>query len=176
MAGAYDLSGITAADFLSDRPKPNPYYYAYLLAAYQDVYHLAPTFKDLLSPPYDVTLPPLFQGGSDTDEINTAMPTDPRLILKPEFLAAFQNDPNHPFRTALRDNDLFAWTPRSPMRLYHCQGDTDVVIANSQMAWASFQSRGATQVLLLDPEPLASHSDCVLPSLLQVKAWFDSLQ
>jgi pimeloyl-ACP methyl ester carboxylesterase len=176
MAGAYDLSGVTTDDFLSDRPKPNPYYYAYLLAAYQDVYRLAPTFADLLAPPYDMTLPPLFQGNSDGDEINNAMPADPRQILKPEYLAAFQNDPNHPFRIALRDNDLHLWTPRSPMRLYHCAGDTDVILANSQVTWASFQSRGATQVQLIDPEPGASHGDCVLPSLQQVKAWFDSLR
>jgi alpha/beta superfamily hydrolase len=64
MAGAYDLSGVSVADFLSDRTQPNPYYFALLLAAYQSLYHLAPTLADLLAAPYDATLPPLLQGNA----------------------------------------------------------------------------------------------------------------
>jgi hypothetical protein len=176
MAGAYDLSGVTTDDFLSGRPKPNPYYYAYLLAAYQEIYQLAPSLADLLAPPYDTTLPPLLRGNSTGGQINAAMPTDPRQILRPEYLAAFQTNADHPFRVALRDNDLHRWTPRSPMRLYHCMGDADVVFANSQTALASFHNRGATQVQLIDPLPSADHGDCVLPSLLEAKRWFETFR
>ena len=177
MAGAYDMSGVTADDFLSTRLKPNPYYFAYLLAAYQDVYHLAPTFADLLAPPYNTTLPPLLQGNSSGDTINNAIkPADPIQILKPELLAAFRNNPNHPLRQALRENDLYAWTPRCPMRLYHCAADQDVIEANSQVAYASFQAHGATQVQLIDPNSSAGHGDCATPALLLAKTWFDSLR
>ncbi len=176
MAGAYDLSGVTANDFLSGRAQPNPYYFAYLLAAYQDVYHLAPSLADLLQPPYDTSIPPLFHGNADGGQINTNMPADPTLILKPAYLAAFKADPRHPFRLALQDNDVYAWTPRAPMRLYHCLADNDVPFANSQVAYASFQSRGATQVQLIDPVPTADHTGCALPSLTLAKAWFDSLR
>jgi pimeloyl-ACP methyl ester carboxylesterase len=176
MAGAYDLSGVTTDDMLSGRPQPNPYYFAYLLAAYQEVYRLAPTFGELLQPPYDTTLPPLFDGNSSGSQINTAMPADPLDILKPELLADFRTNANHILRQALRDNDLFAWTPQRPMRLYHCAGDLDVIIANSQVAYASFQGRDATQVELLDPQPSADHGGCTTPSMLSAKAWFDSLK
>jgi hypothetical protein len=176
MAGAYDLSGVTATDFLSGRTEPNPYYFAYLLAAYQDVYHLAPTLTNLLASPYDVTLPPLLQGNSSGSQINAAMPANPVLILKASYLTAFTANPKHPFRVALQDNDLYAWTPRSPLRLYHCAADQDVIIANSQVAYASFQSRGATQVQFIDPVPSADHGGCVMPSLQLAKAWFDSLR
>jgi hypothetical protein len=176
MAGAYDLSGVTANDVLSGRVPPNPYYFAYLLAAYQDIYRFAPTLADLLASPYDVTLPPLLRGNSTGGEINAAMPNNPMQILKPEILAAFQHDENHPFRQALRDNDVYAWTPKMPMRLYHCSGDQDVVFANSQVALTSFHDRGATQVTLTNTVPGGDHGDCVLPSLLDAKAWFDSLR
>jgi hypothetical protein len=176
MAGAYDLSGVTADDFLSGRPQPNPYYFAYLLAAYQEVYHLAPTLADLLATPYDTTLPPLLRGSATGGQINAAMPSDPALILKPEYLTAFRSQPHHPMRQALRDNDLLAWTPRAALRMFHCQGDRDVVFANSQVALASFHARGATHVQLIDPLPTANHGGCVLPSLLQAKAWFDALR
>jgi hypothetical protein len=179
MAGAYDLSGVTTDDMLSGRSQPNPYYFAFLLAAYQSVYHLAPTLGDLLQPPYNTTLPPLLNGGTSGSQINDAMPknpADPTRILKPELLADFRTNANHILRQALRDNDLHTWTPRAPMRLYHCAGDQDVVSANSQAAYAGFQDRGATQVQFIDPLPSGGHGDCVTPSLLQAKAWFDSLK
>lgn len=176
MAGAYDLSGVTATDVLSGRSQPNPYYFAYLLASYQSVYHFAPTLADLLAPPYNTTLPPLLQGNSSGATINAAMPADPALILKPEILTALRTNMNHPLRVALRDNDVYAWRPRAPMRLYHCAGDQDVIIANSQVALTSFQNRGATQVQLIDPQPSAGHGDCAMPAMLQGKAWFDTLR
>ena len=176
MAGAYDLSGVTTTNFLSGRAQPNPYYFAYLLAAYQDVYHFAATLADLLTSPYNTTLPPLLRGNSTGGQINAAMPSDPLLVLKPEVLAAFRANSNHPLRVALRDNDPYQWTPRSPLRLYHCAADQDVIIANSQVAYASFQSRGATQVLINDPLPSGDHSACVQPSLTLAKTWFDSLR
>ena len=176
MAGAYDMSGATTDDFLSGRPQPNPYYFAMLLAAYQDVYHLAPALENLLVAPYATTLPPLLKGGTTGADINLAMPSDPAQVLKPEFLAAFRQNPNHPLRQALRDNDVYAWTPRSPMHLYHCSGDQDVVFTNSQVALASFQSRGANQVSLINTVPGGTHGSCVLPSLQEAKTWFDSLR
>jgi hypothetical protein len=176
MAGAYDLSGVTTDDFLSGRIQANPYYFALLLAAYQSVYHLAPTLADLFAPPYDTTLPPLLQGNATGDEINAAMPGIPTQILNPQYLAAFRANTNHPFRLALRDNDLYRWRPRAPLHLYHCQGDHDVLFANSQVTLDSFQSLGATQAQLIDPMPAADHADCALPSLFDAKAWFDSLR
>ena len=176
MAGAYDLSGTTLDDFLSDRPKPNPYYYAYLLAAYQEVYHLAPTLADLFAPPYDTTLPPLLHGNATGSDINAAMPADPRQMLKPEYLTALQDRADHPFRVVLRDNDLYAWKPHAPMRLYHCGGDQDVPIANSQVTTNVMHSLGATNVTLIITSPTLDHGGCAQPSLLAAKAWFDSLK
>ena len=176
MAGAYDLSGTTLDDFLSNRTKPNPYYYAYLLAAYQDVYHLAPTLADLLAPPFNTTLPPLLHGNATGSQINAAMPPDPRQMLKPEYLTALQDRADHPFRVVLRDNDLYAWIPRAPMRLYHCGGDQDVLIANSQVTTNVMRSLGATNVTLVITSPTLGHGDCAQPSLLAAKTWFDSLK
>lgn len=176
MAGAYDLSGVTTDDFLSDRPMPSPYYFALLLAAYQEIYGLAPTLPDLLTPPYDTTLPPLLQGQHTGGEIDARMPAVPTQILKPAYLAAFRANPHHPLRQALRDNDLIRWRPRSALRLYHCDGDQAVSPANADAALASFHAAGATQVQLFNPQPGAGHGDCSEPSLLAAKAWFDSLR
>ncbi len=104
------------------------------------------------------------------------MPSNPLLILKPEVLAAFRNDPDHPLRLALRDNDLHRWRPTRALRLYHCSGDADVVFANSEVALQSFHQQGATHVQLFNPVPGGSHGDCVYPSLLSALQWLESLR
>jgi pimeloyl-ACP methyl ester carboxylesterase len=175
MAGAYDLSGVTTADFLSGRAMPNPYYFPYLLAAYQGIYSLASSLEEMLAAPYASTLPPLLDGRHDGSAINQVMPTVPIQILKTEYLEAFRNNPDHVLRRALRDNDLYNWIPKAPMRLYHCHGDRDVIYANSETAYNSFINNGATQVQLIDPLPLGDHTAGFFVSMLQAKAWFDSL-
>jgi pimeloyl-ACP methyl ester carboxylesterase len=176
MAGAYDLSGVTADDLLSGRLMPNPYYLLYLLAACQDVYRPTNNLADLLAPPYHTTLPPLMNGATPSSVINRAMPPDARLILQPSVLAALESQPQHPLRAILRDNDLYDWTPTAPTRLYHCRADQDVIFANSEVAHASFHNRGATQVQLIDPDPSADHGGCALPAFLLAKDWFETLR
>ncbi|HVV70016.1 MAG TPA: lipase family protein, partial [Verrucomicrobiae bacterium] len=178
MEGPYDLSGVTTSNLLSGVPQPNPYYFLYLLGAYQDIYHFAPSLGDLFVPPYDSTLPPLLGGNVTSDAINAAMPANhiPSDVLKPEFLSAFRLNPRHPLRLALQDNDLYRWTPRSSLRLFHCAADQDVLLANAEVAVEAFQQAGANQVQLIDPLPTGDHSSCVLPSFVQVKEWFDSLR
>lgn len=177
MAGAYDLSDTTFNDLLSGRPLPNPYYLAYLLAAYQDVYHLTNSWGDWLVEPYRTDLPPLIDNHASGDVINAAMQTDPpdiRMIFQPDVLAALETDPNYPLRLALEDNDLIDWKPEAPIRMYHCSNDLDVPYANASAALASFQALGATQVEFKDPSPDSDHGGCVMPSFVDAKAWFDT--
>ncbi len=178
MAGAYDLSGVTAADLLSGRAMPNPYYFLYLLGAYQDVYHLTNRLADLLVAPYDTALPPLLDGNHSGSAINTFMPAVVTQIFRPGILETFQTNPQHPLRLALRDNDLYRWTPKAPMRMYHCHADRDVIHANSEVALASFHERGATHVELHDPLPgqEASHGDGAIPAFLAAREWFETLR
>lgn len=175
-SGPYDLAGVSADDFLSGRAIPNPYYFLYLLGAYQDVYGLSTALSNLLVSPYSATLPPLLDGLHDGPVINAAMPRVLTDILTPAALADFQTNPQNPLRLALRENTLLDWTPKSPLRLYRCSGDRDVLPANSEVAYTDFQAHGATQVQLLDPDPGADHDGCAIPALLAIKAWFDSLR
>jgi hypothetical protein len=175
MAGAFDLSGVTLDDALSDRPVPNPYYFVFLLQTLVDLYGIAPSLSELLAPPYDQSLPPLLDGSTDGGSVNALMPSIPNRIVKPGFLAALRADPGHPLRRALRDNDLTSWAPRAPVRLYHCSGDQDVVPANAVVARERMAALGVA-VPLVDPKAGADHGDCAQPALLLVKAWFDSFR
>jgi hypothetical protein len=177
MAGPYDMSGVALNDLLSPRCPPNPYYSAYVLVSYQSVYSLAPGWADLLAPPYNTTIPPLFNGNTDPTNINNAMPAcNISSFLVPSVIYSLTNDAGSPLYQALRDNDLYRWKPIAPMRLYHCSGDLDVLPANSQVAYSNFVAQGATQVQVIDPMPGGDHSSCVIPALAAAKAWFDTLK
>ena len=177
MAGPYDMSGVELNDILSTRCPPNPYYAAYVLAAYQSVYSLAPSWEDLIVSPYATTIPPLFNGNTSGGTINNAMPPcNMSSILAPAVVASLTTDPGCPLFQALRDNDLYRWKPVAPMHLYHCSGDQDVLPANSQVAYSNFLAQGASQVQLIDPSPGASHGGCIVPALTYAKFWFDSLK
>jgi hypothetical protein len=176
MAGPYDMSGVELNDVLSARCPPNPYYAAYVVVAYQSVYHLEPSWSDLLVAPYDTTLPPLFNGNTAGSNINSALPAcNISSILTPATIFSLTNDPGSPLYQALRDNDLDHWKPIAPVRLYHCDGDQDVLYANSQVAYSNFVAQGAS-VQLVDPKPGADHSGCVIPSLEAAEAWFNTLK
>jgi hypothetical protein len=177
MAGPYDLSGLELNDMLSPRCPPNPYYAAYILVSYQSVYSLTPSWSSLLAPPYATTIPPLFNGNTDSSVINSALPAcNVSSILVPAVRSGLTNDPGSPLYQALRDNDLYRWKPIAPVRLYHCSGDLDVLPANSQVAYSNFVARGATNVQVIDPSPGANHNDCAIPALQAAEVWFNTLK
>jgi hypothetical protein len=175
-AGAYDLSGTTLQDLLQGQPEPNPYYAAFLLNSYTDVYGLAPSLGALLRQPWKVTIPPLFNGLTSGDTINAAMPPAPLDALDSELVSILRSGQPHPLRSALQDNDLLAWVPKAPLRLYACSGDQDVPPANSKVAYDGFRASGATQVTLQDPGPGLSHGDCAIPTIVSTLQWFNTLR
>lgn len=175
MAGPHDLSGTMKDLILSDTPYDSPAYVAYILFGQNAVYGLFDAPSDVLTPPYDTTLPPLMNGATSSTAINSAMTNVPKRIFTTDFLNDFTNNSNNVFRAALRANDTYRWAPSVTTRVYHCAGDTTVPKANSVVAVAEMQARGSTHVLLLDPAPAADHDDGAAPCFMAAKAWFDSL-
>ena len=101
------------------------------------------------------------------------IPTD---MLTEAIKDDFINNPNSVVRVALKDNNLTeGWTPTTPMKLYHCDGDIHVDYKNATVALAAFQSRGATDIEIVSPVAGGTHVTCLVPSLLGAKDWFNSL-
>lgn len=175
MAGPYDMSGTMRELFMSNARYANPFYMPYVVLAYNEVYDLAGSLDSIFAAPYAKHLPDLFDGTEEGFDINRELPRVPKQMLHPDFLRSFQSDSLNSLRRALRENDMWNWTPRAPMRLYHCTADQQVPFGNSQVAYDSFRSRGATQVELV-PLDNGDHGACGLPSIMEGKEWFDSLQ
>jgi pimeloyl-ACP methyl ester carboxylesterase len=176
MSGPYDLSGVQADIISSGAIYPNPGYLPYLLLAYNSIYHLYDSTSDYLVAPYDTLLPPLFDGTHSMDEVNSVMPDIPSEIIVPAVLDSFNNDPNYKLRSVLKENDTYFWIPNSPMRMYYCEGDQDVNYMNAIVAYDTFTAYGASGISLQSSGASYDHVACALPSLLNVKFWFDSLR
>jgi hypothetical protein len=173
MAGPYNLSEVMVDQILDTTAYASPMYLPFTILAYNDIYGLFTDPASVFAPPYAERLCRLFDGSQSMRSINSELPEVPREMLQPSFIAAFQSDPDHPLRRALRDNDLDNWAPSAPMRMHHCRGDDQVPYRNAEAALAAFKERGAEQVELSTLE-FGNHQDCAAPSLFLGKLWFDS--
>ena len=176
-AGPYDLGGVTVAGLLAN-PYPRPLLFTFVLASWLPIYQLGDTLEGLLAEPYRHTLPPLLDGVHDFGEIAAAMPADMFAILRSDFQGDFRTNVSNPLRQAWLDNNLYSWTPRAPVTMFHCHGDDVVIFANAEVAYQSFTNRGACCVSVVDPGAPAQldHDGCWTPSLQGVLAWFETLR
>lgn len=175
-SGPYDVSGVQAQVMVDTVPYPAPYYLPYVVLAYGSVYPgLFNTPSDVFKAPWDTLLPPLFDGTHGSGDVDAVMPSVPSAVLQDSVLQAFATDPQHPFRLALADNDLYDWVPQAPVRMHYCNADDHVFAGNTQVALQTFQLAGAQQVSAVDMGAL-DHGACAFPALLAVRAWMMDLQ
>jgi len=175
MSGPYDLTGTQSLTFTEDIPYVAPYYLPYILLAYNETYELYENYSDFLVAPYDSLLPPLFDGTHSPAEVDEVMPEIPNEIIQPNILQSFIDNPNDPFRTALAENNLHDWSPKTDMILFYCNGDSYVLPQNSTVACENFEANGATGDIECFNGGGFDHGDCVIPSLLGARAWFFEL-
>ena len=173
MSGPYDLSGVQADVITGMEPYPTPGYLPYVVFAYQSVYgNFYTDISELFVSPYDVDLPPLFDGTYSMGYINSQVPSIPNQVLVPSQLADFQTNPDNVLRLALAQNDVYDWTPTAPVRLMYCNGDDQVNYQNSEKAYDRFLSNGAQDVQFFDFGPF-THSGCVQFCLLAAYTLFE---
>lgn len=175
MAGPYDMSGTMREFFMKDARYADPFYLPYVVLAYNEIYRLADSLHHIFAEPYATRLPELFNGENEGFTINQELPPVPKQVFNPAFLESFRKDSANPLRRALVENDLTQWTPRAPMRIYHCSADDRVPYANAVVAHERFRSRGAMQVELVTLDN-GGHGSCAWPSILAGKKWFDALR
>jgi len=180
MAGAYDISGVQEQYLLAFDPYPTPGYLPYILYGYAEVYDYLPAPKSVLKPPYDSIVDANMNQVTTMGQLNDLCNPVPRLMLLDSVMDAYENDPNHPLKIALRDNDLhLGWVPQSNLRMYYCEGDDQVSYENSIVALDAFRAAGAPAVSAqrIDTDGnLLDHNDCAPNCLLAGKLWFDSLR
>ena len=176
MAGPYDVSGVLVDTMLSDQPYSNPFYLAYIILAYHEVYGLFEDASEIFSESYAPRVEAYLSGASSFESLNSGLPKIPLQMLNPDFVADFSGNQNHPLRLLLQQNDVVQWTPQAPVRLIHCGGDLTVPFENSQLVFEHFKGQGIESVELINPFAAGDHSQCILPALTNAKSWFDGMK
>ena len=131
---------------------------------------------EILVEPYATLLPPLFLGNNGSGVVDDVMPVVPNDILVETMLQEFITDPEHPFREALRENDLYDWTPAARVRMFYCDADDHVFYQNSTVALQAMLDNGAADVDAINAGAGLDHNGCAFPALLNAKGVFDALQ
>ncbi|MFK7905374.1 MAG: lipase family protein [Chitinophagales bacterium] len=176
-SGPYDLSSTSFDNINSDEAYSTGGYVPYLLFAYQSVYgNLYENVSDALKAPYDTTLPPLFDGTHAMAEVHAAVPAIPTEIFQDDYLEAIRTDENHPYRVALRDNDLYDWVPTAPVRMYYCEADEQVPFENSILALETMQANGAENIEAVSAGATFEHGACATFALFGSKGFFDEVK
>jgi len=152
MAGPYALKAM--ADGVLSQPKLGvPSFmanvgYAYAKANGQEV-------NSIINEPYASKLPTLFNGDLERTEIDPQLTQDTTgkngLFVQSLVTDYFQNDTNW-FKVAVIENSIHAWTPSTPVRLVHCEGDDVIPYAISELTEGTMKAMGATNVALVPVE------------------------
>lgn len=170
MSGPYDLNK-TMVDVMSSLDTFSvPGYLPYLLLGYHSVYDTLqskfPTVSHLFKSPYDSILPPLYYSKShDIWDINNFCDPIPRQMILDSVWQEFENDPNHPLRYVLNDNDLMNWAPQNTVKIHYCTEDEEVSYLNGVRADSTWRANGALDVEAFNNGAL-NHGGCVEPSII----------
>jgi fermentation-respiration switch protein FrsA (DUF1100 family) len=161
LSGPHDISGVMRGVLLSDSTFKAPYFLPLLLTSYNYAYGGQTTLFNpgsAMLPPYNTTIPPLFDGNSQSDTISVAMGMTfnpvhlivPKSTLTQQFidqltlvassLVAFLRE-NDSYRVPGQVNSV--WVPTVPMRMIHHKSDDLVPYGNSQAAFNAFSTAGA---------------------------------
>lgn len=185
MAGPYSMS-VAQAEMLNSI-YPNPGYFPYIIFAYQNVYgNIYSDVSDIFKPGFDALFE-MYDGTYSMSDINEEIwniadslygidqsvftPLD---MIDEAYYNDYQNNENHPFRLALELNDVLNFIPESPMRLIHCEGDSDVPYLNSEMAYDAFSPFVKEELVLLSGGNF-NHSECAQFAIISAKLFFDSM-
>lgn len=178
-SGPYNLAGSQSTVFLYDQPYSNPGYVVYLLLGMNEAYgqSLFNSPSEILKAPYDVLIPPYFNGNYPMDSVNSKLPANVSGYIEDSILQAFIADSvnqTYWLWNILNENTNYDWRPNMPVRMYYCTADEQVNFQNALDAEAAMLANGATDVKAFSKGPF-NHGGCVAPAVEGAVRFFDSL-
>jgi hypothetical protein len=175
VSGTYDIAHAELPAIFAGQiaPKSATFYLPYVLLAWNRIYHLYQRPAQAFRPPYDHTMPVLFDGYHTDAQITAGLAPNLGALLTPRFLRLLHHPAGGLLR-GLRINDATCgWHPHVPVRLYAARGDRDSVIANAWHCQAALRAHGA-HVPVIDVGPV-DHDHSLVLALPKLLAWFQHL-
>jgi len=172
-SGPYSITGVQFPETFANPSYSNPSYLAYTALAWQSVYgNLFEDPSEYFQEPYASQLADLFDGQTPGWQINNALPFLTEDFVQPGVLDLLLNE-GEPFAVAAADNDVYAWIPEAPLRMYYCTEDEQVFYQNALEAEAYMNENGAEQVEAINLGAY-DHSDCAGQAIFGATLWFNA--
>jgi alpha/beta superfamily hydrolase len=140
--------------------------YAYAKAYNQDI-------ETVINEPYASKLPALLNGDFNRTQIDpelTHETTGATGLFNSNFVTNYFADDDHWFKKAMIANNLYTWTPKTPVRLVHCKGDSVIPYVISELTAGTMNHLGDVNVSIVPVETVLGigveleHAECGLPA------------
>jgi Secretory lipase len=171
VAAPGDLAQAGLAGALTGGSRFCSLYIAWLATTYAR--HYREPLASVLAPAWTDVAGPLFDGTHDGDQTVASLPSQPREMLHPDFLATYDRNEDHWFLARLRENSLLDWAPRAPIRVYYGNKDADVTPIQAELLQDNLRTRGGdcTAICVGDVD----HDATILHAAPLLRNWFDEL-
>lgn len=170
VAGAYDLRSISFPSALKGRSTGHALYLTLLARSYADAYD-HPVRGLLTNEAADIS--DAYALGKGVAAASARLPSDPRKLFRPEFLASYDAGQPHWFLDAMQDNSITSWAPRSPYRAYYGEADVDVPPADSITFVKRAQALGGKATAV--PVGAVDHFGSLGLAVPKIRQWFDEI-
>ncbi|MFK7935299.1 MAG: T9SS type A sorting domain-containing protein [Saprospiraceae bacterium] len=175
MSGPYSVSGVMRDLILSDEPYGTVAYLPNTVLGYQTAYgNIYNDLSEVFKEPYLTNIREFEAGTIELFELNDTLKTllteevgatITKAMVQEDYMQALVDDPDHPANIALRDNDVFDWTPQAITRIYYCLADDQVPFRNSIVADSVMNANGALDVQAFNVGDNLDHGGCVIPAV-----------
>lgn len=177
MSGPYSISTGMKDLLISEEEYGYVAYLASTAISYQEVYGTIFPNNDIsqfFKQPYANIIQQYIDEEADLFDINQELidalienegSASPKKMIFDDIVEAILADDDHPVNIALRDNDVYDWTPQADTRLIYCQADDQVAFENSIIARDKMIENGAQNVVALDINSEFNHTQCVTPAV-----------
>jgi pimeloyl-ACP methyl ester carboxylesterase len=139
--------------------------YLWVLLTYDRIYKLNRPMNTYFKEPYATQI----QSQRENTSINFSLNT----IFSESFLKGVNDGTDTALLNAIKDNDVYDWKPKTPLRLYHGDADNLVFYFNSVNANKAMQARGATNVEFVTLKG-KDHGTAISDYLLDTYSYFST--
>ncbi len=184
LSGPYSISGTMFDLMIGEAPYFFVAYAPYALLSYDLAYDLFDEVEEIFKQPYAAIIEQFANEEIPLSTLN-AMLIDSLVAAQgfPNARGLFQDsilmqieDPDHPIRVALADNDTYDWAPEAPTALYYCVGDDQVTFRNSVIADSVMRANGAMVLTSVNLGDMLDHGACSVPAFTQTIFFFLQFQ
>jgi dienelactone hydrolase len=139
--------------------------YLWVLLTYDRLYNLNRPMTSYFKEPW--------AGQITTNKQKVNVNVSLNTIMADAFVKSINDGSDAAFANAVKDNDVYDWKPKTPLRLYHGDADQLVFYANSVAAEKAMKAKGATSVTLLTMKG-KDHTNGLTDYLLGTYEFFSS--